>query len=301
VKGDIVRGDIKAETDEQVLIDEKDFEFRVSDEGLAMLPGLVEQVVGLAKGADVQAQIEGPEDFPNPKIAGKTVRYHIGIHDVKEDKLAEWNDDLVKEVGEGFDTIEQLADHIRDDVQAAADAVIRRDYEEAVIDALADRAQIEYPMVLLDHEIEHVLEDQAGLDARDPKAQELYLARVGKSEDEVKEMVRPEAEKRLLRGLVLSKFEEAENIKVLDDDVAAEVERMAGTAGEQAASIRELLSTGNLRDSIARNLYTQRVMDRLVGIASGGASGKPAAAPEKSSEEEKPKRRRSSPRKAETE
>src|SRR4029079_4121735 len=111
------------------------------------------------------------------------------------------------------------------------------------------------------------------LDPRDPKAQDLYLARMGKSEEEVRDSVKPDAERRLLRGLVLSKFADAENIKVLDEDVSAEVERMAATAGEQAASIRELLSTGNLRDSIARNLYTQRVMDRLVAIASGEAGG----------------------------
>ena len=91
---------------------------------------------------------------------------------------------------------------------------------------------------MVEHEIEHILEEQANLDPRDPRrSRALHLQRMGKSEEEVKESVRPDAEATIAsRSLVLSKFAEAENITVEDADIEAEIETMAASAGEQADS-----------------------------------------------------------------
>ena len=55
----------------------------------------------------------------------------------------------------------------------------------------------DYAPQMLDHEIDHLLEDQSNLDPRDPRAQLLYLQRMSKSEEEVRDSVREEALLRL--------------------------------------------------------------------------------------------------------
>src|SRR5439155_2085496 len=250
----------------QALFDEHETEFWLTDDGLASLPGLADQLVGLSKGAEVDLEATAPEDFSDERLAGKALKYHVAIHEVKEEKLAELDDAFAKEVGEGFDNVAALRQHIRDDLQKAADDNAVRAYQEVVIDKLVDQATVEYPAVMIDHEVDHVLEEESNLDPRDPRAQELYLGRLGKSEDEVRESVREDAERRLRRSLVLSQFAEAENIKAEESDVDADLERMVSEAGEQGEAIRQIFGTESARDTLRRSLFTRRVLDRLVEV-----------------------------------
>ena len=119
---------------------------------------------------------------------------------------------------------------------------------------------------------------------------------MGKSEEEVKESVRADAQLRLKRSLVLSTFAEKEGIKVEDADVEAEIETMAASAGEQADLIRTIFNGEQGRQNIERQLLTRKTFGRLVEIADADNSGAEAEAPAK-----KPaaKSRRTAPRKAE--
>jgi len=240
-------------------------------------------------------------DFADERLAGKTVDFHIAIHEVKEEKLADLDDAFTKEVGEGFENVASLRQHVRDDLQKTSDDAATRAFQEVAVDAIVAQATVDSPTVLLEHEIDHVLEEEANLDPRDPRAQEIYLGRLGKSEEEVRDSVRDEAERRLRRSLVLSQFAEAENIKVADEDVDAELEQMASQAGEQADAVRQIFGTETARDTLRRSVFTRRVLDRLVEITSGGESTAAAATSTASSEEEeKPaRRRRTGPRQVE--
>jgi trigger factor len=296
-KGDIIRGDLRAESDGNVLYDQDEIEYRLTDESLVSLPGLADAVVGLKKGDEVEKSVEAPEDFADTRLAGKTVNYKLKVHDVKEEKSANLDDAFAKEVGEGFDTVKALRERVHEDMEKAETEAELRRYETAVVDALADRAKLEYPAVMLEHEIDHMLEDQANLDPRDPRAQEMYLQRLGKSEEEVRNLVREDALQRLRRSLVLSEFAKAENITVEDSDVDAELQEMAGTAGEQSEAILRLFDNENGRDTLRRSLLTRKTLARLVEIA--GADG--AAEPKTKAQDRRPKSRRSSPRTAQTE
>lgn len=291
-KGDIIRGSVKAEVEDTVLFEQEDIEYRLTDESLASLPGLAEAIVGLKKGADKTVEHKVPDDFADERLAGKTAKYHIVVEEVKEEKLAELDDSFAKEVGEGFESVDALRDRIRSDILAAEEDSALHLYHDAAIDALVELSEVDYPAVLVEREIDRILEDQANLDPRDPRAQELYIARLGKTEEEVRDEVRESAEKRLRRSLVLSQFAEAENISVEPEDVDAEIQTMAASAGEQADAIVRIFDTENGRESIRRTLLTRKTLTRLVEIASTGSDDAKAA--------KKPaKKRRTAPRKAE--
>jgi trigger factor len=304
-KGDIIRGNLKAEVDGDVLYEQDEMEFRATEENLSSLPGLLEALEGMSKGETKETEAAVPEDFANPALAGKTAKYTVTVHEVKEERPAALDDDFAKQVGEGFENVEALRQRMRDDLQQAADETARRAYETMAIDALVSATTIEYPAVMVDHEIDHILEEQAGLDPRDPRAQELYIQRIGKSEEEVRESVRAEAELRMRRSLVLSKFAEAENIDVSDEEIESELQTMAASAGEQGPAILQIFGSENGRDTMRRSLKTRRTLARLVEIAGGDGAApaaveaEPAAEAPASEEKPAPKARRSSPRRTE--
>jgi len=209
---------------------------------------------------------------------------------VKEEKLASLDDSFAKEVGEGFETLDALRDRVRSDILAVEEDAALHTYHNAVIDVLVDRAQIEFPAILLAREIDRILEEQADLDPRDPRAQELYLARIGKSEEEVRDEVREAAELRLRRSLVLTQFAEAENITVTHEEVDEEIDKLAASAGEQAEAIRRLFGTQDGHGRVERTILTRKTLDALVQLA-GSDGGESVAVVAKPS-----KRRRAAPR-----
>jgi trigger factor len=289
-KGDIIRGDLTAEAEGASIYNGDEIEFRLTDESLVSLPGLVDIVAGLKKGDETEKTADAPADFQDERLAGKTITYKVKVSEVKEERLAEENDAFAKEVGEGFESLQALKDRIREDIEKAETDAATRTFETDAVDALVDKASIEYPAVMVEHEVDHVLEDQANLDPRDPRAVEIYLQRMGKSEEEVRDSVKDEATRRLSRSLVLSQFAEAENITVEDADVEAEIETMASTAGEQADAFRKLFDSEGARDSLKRSMLTRKTLARLVEVT-GTDAEQPAA-------EEKPARKAAKPRRA---
>jgi len=296
-KGDIVTGSIRATAEENVnLVNQEEIEYRLVDETLASLPGLIDIIVGMSKGDEIEQTVTAPEDWEDERLKGKPIVYKVSVTEIKEEKLAEEDDAFAKEVSEDLENVQALRDRVREDLQKAQDDANLREYESKVLDALTDLATVEFAPVMVDHESEHILEEQANLDPRDPRAVDLYIQRMGKSEEEVKESVRADAQLRLKRSLVLSTFAEKEGIKVEDADVEAEIETMAASAGEQADLIRTIFNGEQGRQNIERQLLTRKTFGRLVEIADADNSGAEAEAPAK-----KPaaKSRRTAPRKAE--
>ena len=274
-KGDIISGSVSARAGDMSIFSADDIEFRVTEESLASLPGFLDIVVGLKKGDEVEKDVEAPADHEDENIAGKTMHYVVKVAEVKEENLPPLDDDFAKMVGD-YETLLALRAKIREDIETAENESALRAYETQAVDALVEQASVEYAPQMLEHEIDHLLEDQANLDPRDPRAQLLYLQRMNKSEEEVRESTREEALLRLKRSLVLSQFAEAENITVEDSDIDAEIETMAGSAGEQADMLRQLFGSEDARDSLARTLHTKKTLARLVEITSQDGGKAPA-------------------------
>jgi trigger factor len=274
-KGDIISGSVSARAGDMSIFSADDIEFRVTEESLQSLPGFIDVVVGLKKGDEVTTEAEAPADHEDENIAGKTMSYVVKVAEVKEENLPKLDDDFAKMVGD-YETLLALRAKIREDIENSENEAALRTYETQAVDALVDQAKIEYAPQMLEHEIDHLLEDQANLDPRDPRAQLIYLQRMNKSEEEVRESVREEALQRLKRSLVLSQFAEAENITVEDSDIDAEIETMAGSAGEQADALRQLFGSEDARDSLARTLHTRKTLARLVELTSQDGGKAPA-------------------------
>jgi trigger factor len=266
--GDLVRADVRVSTEDSTVFEEDDDEFRVMPEMTAGLPGLADGIVGMQRGEEREFIVEVPEDGAQKLLAGKTVTYFVRIHEVKEEKLPELNEEFTSQVGEGFANMEALRQRLRDDARARLEEAARDRDQRKALDALVAGATVEYPPVLLDREVENLLRDRMPPgDQR--QAMQRYLSQVGKSEAEMKEELRPAASERLLRSLVLSKFADAEGIEVSPEDVDAEIERMAGEMGGSGSQFRELFGSESGRQALEGSLRTRRAYERLGEIASG--------------------------------
>lgn len=273
--GDIVRCDVHAWVDDESILEEIDVQFPVHKGGTVSLPGFSDAMIGLTKGGPHAFTIDVADDFPERAVAGKTVRYSVDVKEVKEEQLPELDDGFARTVGEGFDTLDELRGRLRDDILENKKRAAEDEYESRVLAAIADGVEAEFPPVLVEREIERLIHDRTGHGStRD--AFDTYLQQIGKSEDELKAELRPDATERVLRSLVLTELSRAESIEIPDEDVEAEIDRMAGT-GAQAQQVRQVFANESGRDVIRRSLLTRRTFERIASLARGdGAPPSPS-------------------------
>src|SRR5690606_12087996 len=98
------------------------------------------------------------------------------------------------------------------------------------------------------------------------------------SDEAIYNEYRPAAVRAIERGLVMREIAEVEGIEVSDEDVEAEIDRLAAQFGPRAADYKRVLSQPAMRDKVVNDLMNQAVMDRIADIARGGAPELPADA-----------------------
>ena len=279
--GDILRADVAGTVGDITIVDQKDVEFQLREGQTVSLPGFAERLIGLAKGVEIEAEVPVPADFSDQRLAGGTARYRVLIHEIKEEKLPALDDGFARQVGEGFASLSALRERIESDIRQVEEEVALHRYHDQVLAAVEERATLEFPPVLVDREVERLLRDEKMASGSGPGRAaggsdvERHLRVQGKSEEELRQELRPLAVERVRRSLILTQVAEAENIDVSDAEIDQEVERLVSSAGPQAEEVRRLFVGADGRDALRRRLLARGTLDRLVSIASdeGTADG----------------------------
>ena len=269
---DVVRADVEGTAEGRTFAKEDDAEFPLTEGRTVSLPGFAEAIIGHQKGDEFDVGLTIPEEISDRALRGKGARYHVRIKETKQLVLPELDDEFAKQVGEGFPSLEALQQRVQDDLREALEREAEHRYHDQVLGALVERAKLDYPPVLIEREVDHLLEEQSNAGERAGKQAERlekYLQQIGKSEEDVRADLRPVAENRVRRSLVLSQLAEAEHIEVTDADLEAEIDRLAAGAGTQAEEFRRLFSAEQTREGLRRSLRTRKTLERLAQIASG--------------------------------
>ena len=271
---DIVRADVDGTVDGATLVHEEDAEFQLLEERTISLPGFVEALIGREKGGAFEFEVTVPDDAPQEQMRGRPAVYKVAIKEVKQEILPELDDEFARQVGEGFDSLGALRTRVEDDLRQALEQEDEQRYRDEVLETLVKRVRPEFPPILAEREVERLLQEQNN--ALQPKnargnsreGLERYLRQAGKSEEELREELRPIAEARISRSLVLSEVTEAEHIAVTDTELEEEIDRLSSGAGEQADELRRLFSSEAAKENLRRSLTTKQTLARLVEIAS---------------------------------
>jgi len=235
------------------------------------IPGFPEAMVGIGIGETKDFVLTYPDDWDEEEQRGKSGNFTVTVTEVKEKKLPELDDELAKTVGE-YETFAQLREKVENDLKSATEQQAQNALEVQILDGIATVSQLDYPDILVEHEMEHMMEDDRTL-PRDPQGRvDEVLKLLGTTADEFKERYREDAVNRVVRSLVLQKVAETESIEVSDEDIQAEIDRMIETAGEQADAVREWFASEERRESVRSSLQTRKTMDHLIEMLGNAAA-----------------------------
>jgi trigger factor len=235
------------------------------------LPGFHDQIVGMSAGEDKTFELTYPEDDFEENVAGKEATFTVHLSSVKEQDLPPLDDDLAMMVGD-YDTIEELRDSVREALETEASTKAESEYVDSVLEAMIEAAdKIEYPQQAIDREAELALDQMERNLATSGIKMEAYLSMLGKTREAYSAELRPAAEERLKKRLVMVEVARQEEIQPTDEEIEAEIDRASEAQGENAGQMRQLLESPQGRMSVADDIIGTKTTDLIVEIAKGEA------------------------------
>jgi trigger factor len=231
-----------------------------------LIPGFEEQVTGASAGEQRTLELTFPADYGAEQLAGKDATFEVTVKEVKRKQLPELDDDFAVEAA-GFDSLEELRDDIRNRLEEAESRRIDGEFREAVLDAAVREARVDVPAPLVDARAREMLDQTLHSLSHQGIAKDMYLRIAGKTEDQLLEEAKPDAEQALKRDAVLVAVIEAENVEVSDDEVLEALERSAQQADTKPTKLFERLRSEGRLESVKEDIAARKALDLLVDEA----------------------------------
>jgi len=200
--------------------------------------GFEEAIVGMKAGEEKTFTVKFPETSPQKNLAGKDGEFKVKVISVQKMELPEINDEFAKQLG-SFDTLVALKKSMKDGITAEKTEEEKQRKRGEILEKIAEKAKFEMPTAMVEYEQQRLMEDLKNKITQSIKISfEEYLASIKKTEQEIKETYKKEAEKRLRGFLVLRELGKKENIEVSDKEVEEEMAKsIKNYSKEQLAKI----------------------------------------------------------------
>ncbi len=217
-----------------------------------------ENLRGAQMGEHRRFEVRYPEDYPDPRLAGKAYNYAIEVLAVKQKKLSELNDEFAKDVSDAA-TLEELRGKIRQNLEAARDQRQTQQARERVLGKLVATHDFPIPEALVEHQMDVRLERAVRTLAAqgvDPRAVNVdWVALRRRQRDHAVEDVKAE--------LILDRIATAENIEVDEQELEREVAALAERSGESATAVRARLTKQGALDRMKSKLQSEKTLEWL--------------------------------------
>jgi trigger factor len=231
------------------------------------LEAFTENLRGTNPGDTREFESKYPDDYPDPKLAGKTFDFQIDVQGIKEKKLPELNDEFAKEVaGEaaGVQTLDEMRTKVRENLEAAKDQQQNAQAREKILESIVKSHDFPVPEALVEHQMDVRLErtvrqlTSQGIDPRQVNVD--WASMRARQHDRAVDDVKAE--------LLIDRIADAEKIEVSDEELDKEIAHLAEHHGnESAEALRARLTKQGALDNMKSQLRNNKTIDWLYSNA----------------------------------
>ena len=214
------------------------------------IPGFEDQIVGHNVGDEFDVNVTFPEEYQAEELKGKAAVFKVKLHELKKRELPEIDDEFAKDVSE-FDTLAELKEDIKKRQLEHKAHHADEDVENALVDAVVEGMTAEIPDAMIESRCNQSLQDFAYRLQMQGMNLETYLQYTNSTADDFKASFRPQAEKQVKMRLALEAIVKLENIEVSDEDVAAEITKMAEGYGVTEEQVKAAVPVKEIKKDMA--------------------------------------------------
>lgn len=184
-----------------------------------------QQLIGLEKGQSKDVNVTFPENYGREELNGKEAKFEVTVKDIKVKELPALDDEFAKEVSE-FDTIAEYKADLKVKAEKANEERATRELQEKVIGQVVDNATIDLPQVMVDREVQNMIKDLEPRLSYQGLSLDQYFQFTGSSEEQMKDYMKENAERKVRTDLVLNAITDKENLEATEEELKAKAEEV---------------------------------------------------------------------------
>ena len=251
----------------------------------SFVPGFEDQLIGMKAGEEKDIDITFPKDY-TPELAGKPVVFHVKVNEVKVKEVPALDDEFAKDVSE-FDTLKDLKADIKKKLTAERTEAAQRAFEDVLMAKVAEGVEADVPHEMVDLQAEQMTEGFKQQLAAQGIPFDQYLKMTNTTEADFKSQAYGPAEQQVKMDLAISAIVKAEGLEASDDEVEAEMKKVADKYGMDLDTVKKYLRPEEVKEQVIREKVIKLVADSAVAVAPAEALAEEEAEAE-AAEEKKP-------------
>jgi trigger factor len=263
-KGDYIIADMKTRFAGNDVGEAKELTLRV-DDTITFRDGVVtnfaERTVGARAGETRTVDIHMTDAVARPDLKGQSVEAHLAIKDVKKMRLPDINEEFLGMFG--VTSLDSLREMLRMMLDSRLKYEQRQSARDQVLEQISASSQWELPPDLLQRQARKSLARKV-----------MEMREAGISEEEIQSRERilqrdvlSSTAKALKEHFVLQKIAEAEKLEIDNDDIDAEIERIADQYKESPRRVRAQMEKEDLLETLAAQLLERKALDLVLDSA----------------------------------
>ena len=227
------------------------------------IPGFEDQIIGMKLEEEKDITVTFPEDYFSKELAGKPAVFKVKLHEIKKKELPKIDDEFAKDVSE-FETLAELKNSIKERMQKANEEKAKYEMEDAALKAVSDNVEIDIPSGMIDAEIDNMMKDIEQRLQYQGLTLAQYFTLSGKTEAQVREEMKEQAEKAVKSRLVIEAIIKAEDIKPEEKEVEEKLKEMAKNYGKTE---EEMSKNEYIKEYIENNMKVEKAIEFIVNNA----------------------------------
>ena len=226
----------------------------------SFIPGFEDQLIGHEAGEELDVNVTFPEEYQAKELAGKPAVFKIKLHEVKTRELPALDDEFAKDVSE-YDTLDELKASIRKGMEEQnakqADLAVENDLVDQVIATIEG----DIPEVMYENRMDEAVRDFEYRLAQQGLKLDMYLQYMGQTMETFRASFKEQAEKQVKIRLALEAVVAAEQIVATDEELEAELQRIADNYKMELEKVKELVNADEVKKDLAVNKAIDFIKD----------------------------------------
>jgi len=217
-----------------------------------------ENLVGLKVGDEKTFNVEYRPDYPDPKLAGKTIEYKVTVDAIKRKEEPDLNEEFAQRLGD-YKTIDDVRENIRKNLEKRKQDNAQEELRDKLLEWLENNNDFEVPESLVERQLQ--IRGQRLL--RDLSRQGIHPERLDVDWGKIREDQHKQALRDVKGSLILDHISEKENITVTDTEIDAEIDKIAAETDRPKEKVREVLSRDSGLERLRGQIRNTKTLDLL--------------------------------------
>lgn len=228
----------------------------------SFIPGFEDQLIGASAGSDVDVHVTFPEAYHADDLAGKEALFKVKVHEVKTKDYPIVDDEFAQDVSD-FDTLEEYKEDLKKSLADKKAQEAKAEKQQKVMDVVVGNAKMDIPEGMVRKSTDDMMNQYAQELAAQGLSMDVYFKYTGMTPQQLSEQLKPQALANIKNRLVLDAIVAAENIEITDEEIEAEIQRLAESWSMEADKVREYMD----KDLMKNDMSAQKALEMITDAA----------------------------------